>query len=960
MTLYCAANYTDAMPAAPSHGGALARPVLPRTLAGEWSLPNLAGGCPKHNSWAQNPQFRLVPKGGPEQTCEITVTCALKLQIGFIVLRTTPTDIGGRKAGPGKLVAKELAFKTPKWKAVESMSGSCSVPPLSDGLAYVIIPCTFDPGAVAAFELTVSSSESFTLEPLNDQRQPKTTRVTPAAGGGAKGGFKLQTAGWTDTSGCGPYCQSGPSCGGCTTSEVTASQLSAPGVDNSVTVTREGQGLSAKQESDAKAMVAAAAAAAAASAGGKYEDPAFAPGPSSLWRNGTAPAPELGIGADPVGSWRRPEEFSAEAPRLFKNEWEIEGVVPSSVLPNAPFLAAANIVAGDHDVIARCFVETEHAAQGFYVVRFFHDDPASNDDWQVVLVDDRLPCGADGKPCFARCPTEGVLWAAIVEKALAKLLGSYEATCHGSVGVEDGLVLLTGRITKEIDTASEAGAPLLATDGDGKAAAGLWAEVYGAIVAGHVVGVEHRTQQPPPGLAATGLLPNVAYCVATGGEMQQGRMMRIRALAGMPEWNGKWSDDDGAWTNQLRQLMQFSKDSKDGTFWMGFDDVAAHFNTYYFCRPADDMWARFTARSRWVDATAGGCPNYVSWRHNPQWILTVTKPTRLILTLTLPKKAGADGSALAAPPPIGLFVFRGNAAPHARRRKLSLAEGDAVAQCEPKFARRITTEVTLSPPAAGEPHVNYVVMPYAYEPGVELDFTLLVRADISDAPSEETPEARLEPVVPEEDWSYGALTGSWAASGGGAGGGGGGAPDAPGSSLRDNPQVRLAVHGQAKGKFYILVQSLGVSADMRAASGMQQGPSYPAVGVAVCAGTEDGTLLSTLPAIKHVTPAQPLDGVLLECVLEPATTPYVVMPYLADPAGAMAATPGLGYTVSVFSDVLFQLGSGGGPRDNCGYELCCFCGKPCALFAILRRLRKIEEGVDRHMDTCTRLYPNLK
>ena len=927
---------------------------MAQTLAGSWSLPDLAGGCPKHTSWAQNPQFRLVPQGGPDQTCEITLTCALKMQIGFIVLRTTPTDIGGRKAGPGKLVAKELAFKTPKWKAVASMSGSCEIPPLSDGLAYVVIPCTFDPGAEAAFELTVSSSEPFKLEPLHDQRQPKTTRMTPAAGGGS--GFKLQTAGWEAT-GCGPYCQSGPSCGGCTTAQVTSSQLSVPGVDNSVTVTREGQGLSAKQESDARAMVAAAAAAAAAS-GGKYEDAEFAPGPSALWRNGTSPAPELGIGADPVVSWKRPEEFSAEPPRLFKNEWEIQGVVPSSVLPNAPFLAAANIVAGDHDVIARCFVDADHAAQGFYVVRFFHDDPASNDDWQVVLVDDRLPCGADGKPCFARCPTEGVLWAAIVEKALAKLLGSYEATCQWFVGVEEGLVLLTGRITKEIDTTADESAPLLATDGGGKAAAGLWAEVYGAIVAGHVVGAEHRTQAPPPELLANGLLPNVAYCVTTGGELPPGRMMRLRSLAGMPEWTGKWSDEDPSWTNNLRQMMQFSKNANDGTFWMGFEDIATHFNTFYFCRPADDMWARFTARSRWVDITAGGCPNYVSWRHNPQWILTVTKPTRLILTLSLPKKAGAD--ALAAPPPIGLFVFRGNAAPNQRRRKLSLEEGDVVAACEPKFARRITTEVTLSPPAANEPHSNYIVMPYAYEPGVELDFTLLVRADISDAPSEvEKAEAALEPVVPEEDWNYGSLTGSWAASGGGAGGGGG-APYAPGSSLRDNPQVRLAVHGQTKGKFYILVQSLGVSSDMRTEAGLQQGPSYPAVGVAVCAGSEDGTPLATLPATKHVLPAEARDGVLLECVLEPASTPYVVMPYLSDPAGAMAATPALGYTVSVFSDVLFQLGSGGGPRDNCGYELCCFCGKPCALFAILRRLRKIEEGVDRHMDVCTQLFPNLK
>ena len=28
----------------------------------------------------------------------------------------------------------------------------------------------------------------------------------------------------------------------------------------------------------------------------------------------------------------------------------------------------------------------------------------------------------------------------------------------------------------------------------------------------------------------------------------------------MPEWTGKWSDEDPSWTNQLRQLLQFSKD----------------------------------------------------------------------------------------------------------------------------------------------------------------------------------------------------------------------------------------------------------------------------------------------------------------------------------------------------------------------------------------------------------------
>ena len=41
-------------------------------------------------------------------------------------------------------------------------------------------------------------------------------------------------------------------------------------------------------------------------------------------------------------------------------------------------------------------VDDSHGANGFYVVRFYHDDPASDDDWQCVLVDDR--------PSVAACP----------------------------------------------------------------------------------------------------------------------------------------------------------------------------------------------------------------------------------------------------------------------------------------------------------------------------------------------------------------------------------------------------------------------------------------------------------------------------------------------------------------------------------------------------------------------------
>ena len=49
-----------------------------RTIEGSWSLPSLAGGCPKHGSWPQNPQYRLVPKGTEAQSCEIKLSCGAR------------------------------------------------------------------------------------------------------------------------------------------------------------------------------------------------------------------------------------------------------------------------------------------------------------------------------------------------------------------------------------------------------------------------------------------------------------------------------------------------------------------------------------------------------------------------------------------------------------------------------------------------------------------------------------------------------------------------------------------------------------------------------------------------------------------------------------------------------------------------------------------------------------------
>ena len=73
-------------------------------------------------------------------------------------------------------------------------------------------------------------------------------------------------------------------------------------------------------------------------------------------------------------------------------------------------------------------------------------------EWVPVVVDDWIPCESPGKPAFATSRKGNELWVSVLEKAYAKLHGSYEALEGGLV--QDALVDLTGGAGEEIDMRS--------------------------------------------------------------------------------------------------------------------------------------------------------------------------------------------------------------------------------------------------------------------------------------------------------------------------------------------------------------------------------------------------------------------------------------------------------------------------------------------------------------------------
>lgn len=95
------------------------------------------------------------------------------------------------------------------------------------------------------------------------------------------------------------------------------------------------------------------------------------------------------------------------------------------------------------------------------------------------------------------------------------------------------------------------------------------------------------------------------------------------------------------------------------------------------CRMLDDLWTRFTVKSRWMDETAGGCTNFISWRHNNQWLLHIHRPlTKLVIKLTQPDARKAHGHGRHYSNAIGFYIMKA-------RGFRPLRESRAVAECLP-------------------------------------------------------------------------------------------------------------------------------------------------------------------------------------------------------------------------------------------------------------------------------------
>eukprot|EP00055_Hartaetosiga_balthica_P017104 m.112107 g.112107 ORF g.112107 m.112107 type:complete len:924 (+) comp9247_c1_seq1:121-2892(+) len=275
-----------------------------------------------------------------------------------------------------------------------------------------------------------------------------------------------------------------------------------------------------------------------------FQDPDFPPNQSSL---GDAMFTDL--------RWKRLSEMENKGQLRIFDEPQPSDITQGQ-LGNCWLMSALAVVATKIDV-SRLVLSDGFSESGMYQVRLCRDG-----SWNVVTVDDYLPCTEDGELAFSPI-SRNQIWVPLVEKAMAKMYGSYHALTEGNVC--EGFTLLTG-------------APCVSI----KPEDGKWVEIMSYFTADCLLGasIDKLEKDREESYARFGLMTGHAYSILSMKQVGPERFVRLRNPLGCEVWKGRYSCVSHFSPAQLSELKKVDA----GEFWMCWEDVCDFFSAIEICK----------------------------------------------------------------------------------------------------------------------------------------------------------------------------------------------------------------------------------------------------------------------------------------------------------------------------------------------------------------------------------------
>ncbi|XP_041783640.1 calpain-B-like [Anopheles merus] len=462
-----------------------------------------------------------------------------------------------------------------------------------------------------------------------------------------------------------------------------------------------------------------------------FEDPEFPANNFSIYHSNPPKKGEREF------EWKRPGEI-VPSPK-FVTEGFSRFDVRQGIIGNCWFISSCSALTSHQELFERVVpldngqFEPDHYA-GLFHFRFWQYG-----QWVEVIVDDRLPVGKNNQLLFISSSDKDEFWGALLEKAYAKLHGSYEALDSGTG--REGMVDLTGGITEFYQLKGNEPDDLFERLESNLARRSL-------ITAGINGNDRERVQR-------VNLVPQHEYSVTKvtrldatlhmldfgAGNAVDVRLICVRNPWGRGEWSGAWGDHSLEWIMVRDEKMEeLNIVKEDGEFWMNFEDFVHHFDDVSVCYQCPgDMGKELTARYPWEmvtemgewkrSTTAGGSDENSFWS-NPQYVLKLAHheghedDPQISVTIGLMQKHHrAKGTSFLS---MRLLVFPIPDHVLTDNRSLPKSFFDNVMPVETEANFETTRELVTRyklPPG------RYVVVPHTWKPQQEAEFMLRIFAE---------------------------------------------------------------------------------------------------------------------------------------------------------------------------------------------------------------------------------------